>query len=102
MAAIGSGAIAELLRIVRAAEKGETVRLPRHLPTLLRVGLVRADSEGLITSALLPTVPRSLRWRFTPSLHDEHARWKGSAPRRQDSHQAEGNKFADGEGSSNP
>ena len=80
MAAIGSDAVAELLRMVRAAEKGEGVRLPRHLPTLLRAGLVTATTGSLVVSERVPEVPRELRWRFPPSLRNEHALWVGSAP----------------------
>ncbi len=75
VAALGSGAIAELLRLVRAAEKGEEVRLPRHLPQLLRAGLVTASSGSLQVSNRIPPVPRELRWRFPPSLAGEHSRW---------------------------
>lgn len=77
VAAVGSEAIAELLRLVRAAEKGEGVRLPRHLPTLLRFHLARAESAGLIVFDRVPAVPRELRWRFPPSLAADHSRWVG-------------------------
>jgi hypothetical protein len=75
VAALGSEAIAELLRLVRAAEKGEGVRLPRQLPQLLRAGLVDATSGTLVVFDRVPPVPRELRWRFPPSLAGEHARW---------------------------
>ncbi|MGH8873064.1 MAG: hypothetical protein ACRDWS_13960 [Acidimicrobiia bacterium] len=75
VAAIGSSAVAELLRLVRAAEKGEGVRLPRTLPALLRVGLVRAETAGLVVFTRIPAVPPELRWRFPPSLGAEHSRW---------------------------
>jgi hypothetical protein len=75
VAAIGSSAVAELLRLVRAAEKGEGVRLPRSLPLLLRVGLVRAETAGLIVFDRVPAVPSELRWRFPPSLGEEHTSW---------------------------
>jgi hypothetical protein len=75
VAAIGSSAVAELLRLVRAAEKGEGVRLPRALPALLRVGLVKAESSGLVVFDRIPPVPVELRWRFPPSLGAEHSRW---------------------------
>ena len=79
VAAIGSSAVAELLRLVRAAEKGEGVRLPRSLPLLLRVGLVKAETAGLIVSDLVPMVPTELRWRFPPALAEEHTRWMKSS-----------------------
>ena len=75
MAAIGPGAVAELLRLVRAAGKGEDVRLPRHLPSLLRAGLVVARNGCLEVGARLPAVPAELRWRFPPGLQAEHSDW---------------------------
>ncbi len=77
MAAIGTSAVAELLRLTRAAEKGEGVRLPRCLPALLRVGLVQAESGGLVVFDRIPAVPIELRWRFPPGLGSEHSRWLG-------------------------
>jgi hypothetical protein len=78
VAAIGSSAVAELLRLVRAAEKGEGVRLPRALPTLLRVGLVKAETAGLVVFDHIPMVPLELRWRFPPVLSAEHTAWMQS------------------------
>jgi hypothetical protein len=80
VAAIGPGAVAELLRLVRAAAKGEGVRLPRHLPLLIRARLVRAESGGLVVVDRIPVVPAELRWRFPPSLAAEHGRWISSRP----------------------
>jgi hypothetical protein len=74
VAAIGSSAIAELLRLVRAAEKGEGVRLPRTLPILLRAGLAKAETAGLVVFDQVPMVPLELRWRFPPLLAAEHSR----------------------------
>lgn len=75
VAALGSGAVAELLRLVRAAEKGEEVRLPRHLPQLLRADLVSVTASGLRVGNRVPPVPLEMRWRFPPSLSAEHTRW---------------------------
>ena len=75
MAAIGPGAVAELLRLVRAAGKGEDVRLPRHLPTLLRADLVVARNGCLEVGRTLPEVPEELRWRFPPNIATEHTEW---------------------------
>ena len=102
VAAIGSDAVAELLRMVRAAEKGEGVRLPRHLPTLLRTGLARATTGSLVVSERVPEVPRELRWRFPPSLVNEHALWVGSAPNGKRRHQNQGDSLSNGEGNSDP
>ena len=73
VAAIGPGAITELLRLVRAAGKGEDVRLPRHLPLLLKAGLVTVSEGALVVPKSLPVVPYELRWRFPPGLAAEHS-----------------------------
>lgn len=75
VAALGPGAVAELLRLVSAAGKGEEVRLPRYLPQLLRAGLVSVVEGCLAVPALIPRVPVEMRWRFSPELSAEHASW---------------------------
>jgi hypothetical protein len=75
VAAIGPSAVAEVMRVTRAAEKGEDVRLPRHLPMFLRLGFVRVSDGCLIVPSKLPVVPPELRWRFPPGLAAEHSRW---------------------------
>lgn len=102
VAAIGSAAVAELLRLVRAAEKGEGVRLPRYLPTLIRTGLVKADTGGLVVLDHVPPVPKTLRWRFPPSLAADHSRWLRLSPHREPGHQDQGDHLTDGEGNRHP
>jgi hypothetical protein len=75
VAALGPGAVAELLRLVSAAGKGEDVRLPRHLPQLLRAGLVRIVEGTLAVEERIPHVPAEMRWRFPPDLAAQHAEW---------------------------
>ena len=75
VAALGPGAVAELLRLVSAAGKGEDVRLPRHLPQLLRAGLVRIVVGSLAVEDRIPPVPVEMRWRFPPDLAAAHAAW---------------------------
>lgn len=72
VAAIGAGAVTELLRLIRAAQRGELVRLPRNLPSLMRVGLVRVTDGSIVVPSRLPLVPIEMRWRFPPSLAAEH------------------------------
>ena len=74
VAAIGPTAVAELLKLIRAAEKGEEVRLPRHLPLLLKLGLAEVKSGAIVVGSRLPAVPIEMRWRFTPALAAEHVR----------------------------
>ena len=81
VAAIGPSAVAELLRLVRAAGKGEDVRLPRHLPILIHAGLAIGKDGCIVVDARFPEVPIELRWRFPPSLGAEHNRLlTGSRP----------------------
>jgi len=97
VAAIGSAAVAELLRLVRAAEKGEGGRLPRYLPSLIRTGLVKAESGGLVVVDHVPQVPKNLLWRFPPSLASDHSRWLGLTPHGEPGHQNQGDHLTDGE-----
>ncbi len=75
MAALGPGAVAELLRLVNAAGKGEDVRLPRYLPHLMKAGLVTVVDGTLAVLERIPMVPSEMRWRFPPDLAAEHADW---------------------------
>lgn len=75
VAALGPGAVAELLRMVNAAERGEEVRLPRYLPHLLRADLVSIIDGKLAVVSLIPPVPAEMRWRFPPDVAAQHAEW---------------------------
>lgn len=75
VAALGPGAVAELLRLVNAAGKGEDVRLPRYLPHLLKAGLVSVVDGSMAVVDRIPIVPAELRWRFPPDIAAEHAAW---------------------------
>ena len=96
VAAIGSAAVAELLRLVRAAEKGEGVRLPRYLPTLMRADLVRVEEGWLIVVDRVPEVPRTMRWRFPPSLAAEHSQWIGLSADGESRHEDQSHELPDG------
>lgn len=85
VAALGPGAVAELLRLVNAAGKGEEVRLPRHLPQLLRAGLVSVVDGQIAVVDKLPIVPAEMRWRFPPDLAAQHAAWLVETSRPHDS-----------------
>ena len=79
VAALGPGAVAELLRLVSAAGKGEEVRLPRHLPQLLKAGLVTVVDGTLGVRERIPPVPPEMRWRFPPDLAAQHASWAANS-----------------------
>lgn len=74
VAAIGAGAVAELLRLIRAADADRAMPLPLWLPVLLRSDLVRVDGGCLVVPERIPLVPAPLRRRFPPGLKEEHRR----------------------------
>jgi hypothetical protein len=71
VAAIGPGAVADLLRLAAAAQSGRSLRTPTHLATLLREGLVVRDGSGIGVRTLIPPLPRNLVSRLTPRLRSE-------------------------------
>lgn len=81
VAAIGRGAVTELLRLMRAAAEERCIPLPIWLPVLLRSDLVRVEEGVLIVCDRIPTVPTSLQRRFPPGLREEHRRLHGAARR---------------------
>ena len=74
VAAIGPGAVADLLRLAAAAQSGRSLRRPMHLPTLLREGLISRADGTLVVPDRVPTVPPSLVRRMPPALRREHQR----------------------------
>lgn len=81
VAAIGQGAVAELLRIIRAAADERPILLPVWLPVLLRSDLVRVEQGEIVVGDLVPAVPERLQRRFPPGLRDEHRRRHGARRR---------------------
>lgn len=71
VAAIGPGAVADLLRLAAAAQSGRSLRMPTHLPTLLREGLVIRNGNDVAIPNLIPQLPNSLLPRLTPRLRGE-------------------------------
>jgi hypothetical protein len=74
LAAIGPGAVADLLRLAAAAQSGRSLRRPTHLPTLLREGLISHCDGDLLIPDSVPKVPPSLVRRMPPALRREHQR----------------------------
>ncbi|HEX7098362.1 MAG TPA: hypothetical protein VF377_03915 [Acidimicrobiia bacterium] len=81
VAAIGQGAVAELLRLMRAAKDETPLPLPVWLPTLLRADLVRVEQGIMVVGDLVPAVPTALQRRFPPGLREEHRRLYGEVRR---------------------
>jgi len=73
-AAIGSGAVADLMRLAVAAQRGRPLLLPMSTALLTREGLVSWSRGRLLAGVSVPPVPdRHLR-RMAPSLRREHRR----------------------------
>lgn len=81
VAAIGRGAVTELLRLIRAAADERPMPLPTWLPALLRSDLVRVEKGTLVIADRVPLVPVALQRRFPPGLREEHRRRYGTKHR---------------------
>lgn len=79
-AAIGPGAVADLLRLAVAAGRGRSLPRPVHLAALARNDLVWRANGTVFVRATIPPVPAALLSRLPPSLREEHSRlrWAGA------------------------
>ena len=73
-AAIGSGAVADLMRLAVAAQRGRSLPLPTSLSLLSREGLVSWSRGRLLTGTFVPAVPNRHIRNMTPALRREHQR----------------------------
>lgn len=75
VAALGPGAVEDLLRLIRAGGRGSLVRRPLFLSALMVSGLVTVDGGTIAVASRVPPVPPHLTSRMTPAVRREHARW---------------------------
>lgn len=71
-AAIGPGAVADLMRLAVAAQRGRSLRLPISTEVLVREGLVAWRRGHLLTRVSVPPVPARHVRRMPPALKREH------------------------------
>lgn len=71
-ALIGPGAVADLLRLATAAQRGRSLLRPVHLPTLTRAGLVTHDGNRVMVRTTIPRLSASDIRRLHPALREEH------------------------------
>ncbi len=71
-AAIGSGAVADLLRLAVAAQRGRSLLLPTSTALLAGEGLIAWRHGRLLARATVPPVPRRHVERMPPALRAEH------------------------------
>lgn len=72
-AAIGPGAVADLLRLIQAAKAQRSIRRPVNTPSLARSGLVVGQASGLWVRSTIPPLPLELLRRLPPALRHEIA-----------------------------
>ena len=71
-ALIGPGAVADLLRLIAAANTGRRLREPIHLPTLIAEGLAHATPGRVMVSPLVPHLDSGRINRLRPALRAEY------------------------------
>ncbi len=82
VAAIGPGAVADLLRLAVAARRGRSLPRPLHLADLARQELIRSDGDRIMVRATIPPLSVIHARRLPPSLREEHRRLRWEAPHR--------------------
>ena len=71
-ALIGPGAVADLLRLATAAQRGRSLLRPVHLPALTRAGFVTHDGNRVMVRTTVPRLSADDVRRLHPSLREEH------------------------------
>ena len=71
-AAIGPGAVADLMRLAVAAQRGRSLPLPISTGVLVREGLVAWKRGRLIAGVSVPPLPARHIRRMPPALRREH------------------------------
>ncbi|MEN8113526.1 MAG: hypothetical protein ABFS21_03975 [Actinomycetota bacterium] len=72
-AAIGSGAVADLMRLAVAAQRGRSLPLPTTTSILAREGLVCWSRGHLLAGVAVPPLPDRHVRRMAPALQREHS-----------------------------
>ena len=71
-AAIGQGAVADLMRLAVAAQRDRSLPLPESLRTLVREDLARWVNGRLFVRTTFPPLSAALERRLTPDLKRSH------------------------------
>lgn len=74
-AAIGPGAVADLLRLAAAAAGGRSLPRPVHLDVLLRSGLVTCFDDFVVVPHSVPLLPPRLLAHLPPRIQRLHDHW---------------------------
>jgi hypothetical protein len=73
-AAIGAGAVADLLRLMQAAKRRRSIRRPVNTPALARSGLILGHEDTLWVRSTVPALPIEMLKRLPPALRHELTR----------------------------
>lgn len=73
-AAIGPGAVADLIRLAVAAQRDRSLPRPVSLPSLVREGLCRLDGGRILVPVTVPALSARHLAALSPRLRREHAR----------------------------
>ncbi|MDJ0663253.1 MAG: hypothetical protein QNJ75_01755 [Acidimicrobiia bacterium] len=71
-ATIGSGAVADLLRLVTAATRGRSLRRPTHLHVLVRSGLAHTHNGQVFVRSTIPPLSSIQVRLLPPDLRRKH------------------------------
>lgn len=70
-ALLGPGAVADLLRLATAAQRGRSLPRPVHLEHLARHGLVRPSGSHVEVVMAFPAIPPAWLRRLHPEIRRE-------------------------------
>ena len=79
---LGPGAVADLLRLATAAQRGRSLTRPIHLATLARHGLVIFDGDVVMVRTTIPPLEHRQVTMLPPALRRRHASYRLSQPGR--------------------
>ena len=74
-AVLGPGAVADLLRMIRSAERGKSLPRPQHLTDLLTIGLAGRAMGHVWVTASIPDLPPRLVQTLPAGLRTDHQDW---------------------------
>ena len=75
-AVIGPGAVADLLRLAAAAERGRSLLRPIHLDVLIRHRLIACINGRIVVPGLVPALTADLIRRLPTAVRREHDAWR--------------------------
>ena len=96
-AVLGAGAVADLMRIVQAGLRGNSLRRPVHLPLLLSAGLVRVDGNMITVRDRVPRLHPGAVALLGPTLRQAHSEWFSPGAKDAPQGNAQGDQLTDEE-----